>query len=73
MTVSEVGLIAMGSSRSLVPLQVEDTGSETGQTRRDLDLFVPTHALVTQATSGAKPSMWSFSFSSRALDTNMGK
>lgn len=32
-----------------------------------------TYALVTQATSGAKPSMWSFSFSRRELETNMGK
>ena len=28
---------------------------------------------VTQATSGEKSAMWSFSFSSAALDTKMGK
>ena len=48
-TVSEVGLTAMGTSSSLCPL------------------------LVTHATSGAKSSMWSFSASSRAADTNRGK
>lgn len=30
-------------------------------------------AFVTQATSGAKPSMWSFSFSRTVFETNMGK
>ena len=29
--------------------------------------------LVTQATSGEKPSTWSFSFSNAALETNIGK
>ena len=31
-----------------------------------------THAWVTHATSGAKPAMWSFSFSSTLLEMNMG-
>ena len=29
--------------------------------------------LVTQATSGANPAMWSFSLFRAALDTNIGK
>jgi hypothetical protein len=49
MTVSEVGRIAIGMSRSLSP------------------------ALVTHATSGAKPSMCDFSFSSTVAETNIGK
>lgn len=32
-----------------------------------------THAWVTQASSGAKPSMWFFSTSSCFWDTNIGK
>ena len=33
----------------------------------------PSPLLVTHATSGANPSTWSFSFSSRSRETNMGK
>jgi hypothetical protein len=47
--VSLVGLIAMGSYRSVLP------------------------DFVTQATSGAKPSTWSFSLLKAAYDTNIGK
>lgn len=32
-----------------------------------------TYAWVTHATSGAKPAMWSFSFSSTFLEINIGK
>jgi hypothetical protein len=49
MMVSEVGLIAMGSFKSLSPL------------------------LVTQATSGEKPSKCFSSFLRAAYETNMGK
>uniref|UniRef100_A0A0A9F4G5 Uncharacterized protein n=1 Tax=Arundo donax TaxID=35708 RepID=A0A0A9F4G5_ARUDO len=49
MTVSLVGRIAIGASRSDFP------------------------DLVTQATSGANPSMWSFSFCRTFSVTNRGK
>lgn len=49
MIVSLVGLIAMGSARSLFP------------------------DLVTQATSAAKPSTWSFSVYNDFFETNIGK
>ena len=49
MTVSLVGRMAMGVSRSDCPL------------------------FVTQATSAANPSTWSFSFSRADLGTKMGK
>lgn len=68
MTVSEVGRIAMCSSSSDLPLIRVRRGS-----RFRVQCKATTHALVTQATSGAKPSMWSFSFSNRDCETNMGK
>ena len=52
--VSEVGRLAMGSSRSDWPLM--ELLVDLGITSR-----YSTHARVTQATSGEKPSMWSFS------------
>ena len=67
MTVSDVGRMAMCSSSSEFPLY---TSVDCLSSRpRGVD----TYALVTQATSGANPSIWSFSFSSLALETNMGK
>jgi hypothetical protein len=63
MTVSEVGRIAIGSSRSDLPLDVSWL-KVMGEAA---------YARVTHATSGAKPSMWSFSFSRRECETNIGK
>ena len=49
-------------------MTVSDVGRiATGFSSSDLP------ARVTQATSGAKPSMWSFSFSSTSEETNSGK
>lgn len=40
---------------------------------RVMNVEISTYARVTQATSGAKPSMWSFSRASTFSETNMGK
>jgi hypothetical protein len=65
--------MAIGSSRSLLPLR----SNPHVRFRTPPKTMTPdrpeTHALVTQATSGANPSMWSFSFSNLAEDTNIGK
>lgn len=47
--------------------------SSTVSTPRPSDKRGETYALVTQATSGEKPSMWSFSRSRTFAETNMGK
>ena len=49
--VSEVGRIAIGSSKSELPLNIEKTLA------RKHTISKQTHALVTHATSGEKPSM----------------
>ena len=67
MDVSEVGRIAMGSSRSEFPLL--SVNLMPGRP----DEFPDTHARVTHATSGENPSMWSFSRSRTAWEMNMGK
>ena len=51
MDVSEVGRIAIGSSRSEFPLSLVILMPER------LDEFLDTHARVTHATSGENPSM----------------
>jgi hypothetical protein len=65
--VSEVGRMAIGSSRSELPLKV--TLSLRGCGR----IMNHTYARVTQATSGEKPSIWSFSRSRTLEETNIGK
>ena len=67
MDVSEVGRIAIGSSRSEFPLL--SVNLMPGRP----DEFPDTHARVTHATSGENPSMWSFSRSRTAWEMNMGK
>jgi len=64
--VSEVGRMAIGSSRSDDPLSFDIRNKSCPST-------VAAHAFVTHATSGAKPSIWSFSRSRTEADTNMGK
>jgi len=49
-------------------LTAAKTSSETNNNQA-----APTDALVTQATSGENPSMWSFSLSKTFWETNMGK
>jgi hypothetical protein len=66
MDVSEVGRIAIGSSRSEFPLLLVNLNA-WGQMKPD------THARVTHATSGENPSMWSFSRSRTEWEMNMGK
>lgn len=66
MAVSDVGRMAIGSSRSDDPLP---EGINTGDFRRTKQ----TNAFVTQATSGEKPSTWFFSLSKTEAETNMGK
>ena len=66
MDVSEVGRIAIGSSRSEFPLLLVNLNA-WGQMNPD------THARVTHATSGENPSMWSFSRSRTEWEMNMGK
>jgi hypothetical protein len=60
-TVSEVGLIATASGKSELPLykhivRRSVSAVTTNKWNRAVETEV-THALVTQATSGAKPSM----------------
>ena len=59
--------MAIHSSRGVLPLREMSVKSRRGSGT------VSTYAWVTQATSGAKPAIWSFSLSSTFFEMNMGK
>jgi hypothetical protein len=59
--------MAIHSSRGVLPLHEMSVRSCL------IAGIVSTYAWVTQATSGAKPAIWSFSFSSTFFEMNMGK
>lgn len=66
MTVSDVGRMAIFFSKGVSPLFWISVVTYEA-------LMRGTYACVTQATSAAKPSIWSFSFSSTSWETNSGK